>query len=358
MKIGRGFFVHVALLGLAVLAAVLVWTRDKQPKTLAQGDVTVWPGRAADIEQIRFEGKNNNKKVTLAAKKDAGGAYFIGTAEKEVAAPKKDPHGHDAPDAHDAADAGADAGGNAEPAAPKERSTVTFVSVSAAQKLADQLAPLKALRGIGKIGDDRAAEFGLHEPEGTLTVKIGPAERKLIFGSTTPGGGDRYARDPATGEVYAIKGEVFRNLDGAESSLLERSLHEWPDTEVGSATITAQGKTRNLVRGGEERKRFWADPATPDANDETAGNWMSKLERLRPSEYALTPPAGGEVVARIEFASAGGAKLGYLELIKAPPATPEGKPDYYIVTERTRLHAKVPAQAAEQVEQDVGSVLK
>ena len=348
MKTGRGFFVHVALLGLAVLAAVLVWTRDKQPKTLTQGDVTVWSGRAADVERISFEGKA--RKVSLEAKKDAGGIYFIGTAEKEAAPPKKDPH--------DVADAGADAG-DTEPPAPKERSTVSFVSVSGAQKLADQLAPLKALRGIGKIGDDRAAEFGLTEPEGTLTVKIGQAERKLIFGSTTPGGGDRYARDPASGEVYAIKGDVFRNLEGAESSLMERSLHEWPESDVGAATITAQGKTRSLVRGGEERKRFWADPGTPEVNDETAGNWMSKLDRLRPSEYALTPPAGAEVVVRIDFAGAGGAaKIGYLELIKAAPAAPGGKPDYYIVTERTRLHAKVPAQAAEQVEQDVGSVLK
>ncbi|NUQ73551.1 MAG: DUF4340 domain-containing protein [Polyangiaceae bacterium] len=353
MKIGRGFFVHVALLGLAILAAVLVWTRDKQPKTLAQGDVTVWTGRAEDIERISFEGKS--KKVSLEAKKDGAGTYFVGTAEKEIARPKKDPHGHEAPDA---ADAGADAGGEAEPPAPKERTTVAFVSVSAAQKLVDQLAPLKALRSIGKIGDDRAAEFGLVESEGTLTVKMGGSERKLVFGGPTPGGGDRYARDPASGEVYAIKGDIFRNLDGAESSLMERSLHEWPENDVAAATIAAQGKTRNLVRGGEERKRFWADPTTPDANDETAGNWMSKLDRLRPSEYSLTPPAGAEVVVRIDFTGANAAKLGYLELIKAPPAASDAKPDYFIVTERTRLHAKVPTQAAEQVEQDVGSVLK
>jgi hypothetical protein len=353
MKIGRGFFVHVALLALAVVAAVLVWTRDKQPKTLAQGDVTVWAGRAADVERISFEGKA--KKVSLEAKKDATGTYFVGTAEKEVTPAKKDPHDHGA------ADAGADAeahAGEPEPAPPKERVAVTFVSVSGAQKLADQLAPLKALRGIGKIGDDRAAEFGLNEPEGTLTVKIGQVERKLIFGGQTPGGGDRYARDPASGEVFAVKGEIFRNLEGADSSLMERNLHEWPDSDIGSATITAQGKTRNLVRGGEERKRFWADPGAPDTNDETAGNWMSKLDRLRPSEYSSTPPAGAEVVVRLDFAGGGGQKLGYLELIKAAPAASGGKPDYYIMTERTRLHAKVPAQAAEQVEQDVGSVLK
>lgn len=352
MKVGRGFFVHLVLLGLAVVAAVLVWTRDKAPKALGQGDVTVWAGRPADVERIAYESKT--RKVALEAKKDASGTYFVGTVEKDAAAPpKKDPHGHDE------ADAGADGGAaEPEPAAAKERTTVTFVSVSGAQKLADQLAPLKALRGIGKLGDDRAAEFGLAEPEGTLTVKLGQAERKLLFGGPTPGGGDRYARDPATGEVFAIKGEIFRNLDGAEANLLERNLHEWPETDIGSATVTAQGKTRNLVRGGEERKRFWADPASPDTNDETVGNWMSKLDRLRPSEYAPMPPAAAEVVVRIDYAGAGGGKLGYLELIKAPASAEGAKPDYYILTERTRLHAKVPTPAAEQVEQDVGSVLK
>jgi hypothetical protein len=354
MKVGRGFFVHLGLLALAVLAAVGVWTRDKQPKALSQSEVTVWQGRAADVERLVYEAKT--KKVTLEAKKDAEGTYYIATVEKEVAAPKKkdDPHGdHDEAEGDDDPDAGA-----AAPSAPKERTTTMFVSIANAQKLVDQLAPLKAIRGLGKIGDDRAAEFGLAEPEGTLTIKMGGTERKLIFGGATPGGGDRYVRDSASGETYAVKGEIFRSVDG-DSTLMERSLHEWADADVTAATIMAQGKSRPIVRGGDERKRFWADPSTPEANDETIGNWTSKLDRLRPTEYVSAAPEGAETVVRVEYTVAGRAgKPGYIELIKAPAPASGGKPEYLIKTERTRLHAKVPTQSAEQVEQDVGAVLK
>ena len=50
-------------------------------------------------------------------------------------------------------------------------------------------------------------------------------------------------------------------------------------------------------------------------------------------------------------------RLDHLELVKGPPGS-SGKPDYYLVTERTRLLTKVPVSIAEQVEQDVGAVVK
>lgn len=332
MRFDRGFFVHLGLLAAAVVFAVLVWTRDKKAAALSQADVTVWSGRAADVQRISFEGKK--KKVLLEAKQDKAGRYYVGTAERDAAAP--------------ADDAGA-------PPEPQGKSA-TFVSVGAAQKLADLVAPLKALRAIGRVGDDRAAEFGLDDPEGTLAVTVGGAERKLVIGGATPGGGDRYARDPASGEVYAIKGDIFRDLDQAESRLLERDLHEWKDNDVARARVIAGDKARELARGGAEGKKFWADPASADQADETAGNWMSKLDRLRPTEYVAAAPEPREVVVRVEY-TGGAGDLGFLELVKGPPGA-NGKPDYFLVTERLRLHGKVPASVAEQVEQDVGAVVK
>jgi hypothetical protein len=347
MKVGRGFYVHIGLLVLSVIAAAFVWTRDKQPKTLAAGDVTVWSSKG-DVERVVFESKT--KTVTLEAKKDEIGRYYIATVDKQAAPPpppkpEGDAGPHDDHD-HDHADPG-----------PQQRTKTTFVSVDAGVKLADALASLKALRGLGRIGDDRAAEFGLNEPEATLTVKAGGAERKLLFGAATPGGGDRYARDPATGEVFAIKGEVFRNLDSAESNLMERDLHEWKDTEVSSATVTAGGKSREVVRGGPEGKRFWADPANRDVNDETVGNWMSKLDRLRPTEYVEVAREAVEPVARVEYVGSGGRKLGYIELVKGPPDK-AGKPTYLVITEQLRLYTKASSQLAEQVEQDIASIIK
>ncbi|APR79687.1 Hypothetical protein A7982_05034 [Minicystis rosea] len=328
----KGTLIHAAVLGVSVIAAVGVWTREKEPKALAQGDVTVWSGRSADVEKITYE--NKTRKVAIEAKKDATGRYFVGTLERENAP------------------ALGQADGGAPPPAPKP-TTVSFVSVGPGDKLADALAPLKALRALGKIGDDRAAEFGLKEPEATVTIKVGGADHKLVVGGTTPGGGDRYVRVDGSGEVYVLKGEPLRNLESPDSLLLERELHEWKDSEVQKARVEAAGKGRDLVRGGAEGKRFWADGATPETNDETLGNWMSKLDRLRPTEFLLNGPDAKETLLKVEYT--GRKPLGFVEVIKVSGGE---KPAFYLRTERTRLYGKVVGTLAEQLEQDLGTIVK
>lgn len=338
-----GPLVHLGILAVASIAAISVWTRDKDPKAILAGDVTVWPGRSGDVERIVFQGKG--KKVELEGKKDALGRYFVGTFTTETTpqSANKDADG----------DAGADAG--APSTAQPVRHSLSFVSISAGEKAADSVSPLKALRALGKLGDDRLAEFGFDTTETTVTFKIGGAERKLLLGGPTPGAGDRYVKDLASGEFYAVKGEVFRNLESPDTLMMERELHEWKETEITSAKIIAGDKTRKIARGGsQDGKKFWADNEKPQENDETLGNWMSKLDRLRPTEYVLTAPKT-ETVVRIEY-SAGNRALGFAEVMKAPNEA--GKAEYFLQTERTRILAKVHPQFAEQLEQDIGTAVK
>jgi hypothetical protein len=334
-NVARGPLVHLAVLAVSAAAAIGVWTRDKEPKALAQGDVTVWSGRASDVERITYESKT--RKVDLTAKSDAVGRYFVGTAEREPPSPTP------------AAD------GGAPPPAPP-RTTTTLLSVGGADKLATALSPLRALRALGRVGDDRAAEFGLAEPDGTVSFKVAGAEHKLLLGGVTPGGGDRYVKDPASGEVYVLKGEPLRSLESAESSLMERELHEWKDGDVTALKIVAGSKARELVRGGTDAKKFWADAAKPEENDETLGNWMSKLDRLRPLEFTAAPPEGRETVVRLDY-KASRKDLGFALVVKTR-ATEPGKFDYFLQTERTRLFAKVAAGLGEQLDQDLGSAVK
>ena len=107
---------------------------------------------------------------------------------------------------------------------------------------------------------------------------------------------------------------------------------------------------------GPDTKRVWADPKDPDKADETVGNWLGKLNRLRPTEYLTTLPGGAQLVVRVDF-TVPSMKGAFVELEKVFPSTPEGKPDYYIRTERTRQWAKVAPSLGEQVDQDVGSIL-
>ncbi|HTN91917.1 MAG TPA: hypothetical protein VL242_49950, partial [Sorangium sp.] len=129
MRLDRSFFVHLGLLVVAALFAVLVWTRDKAAAALSTADVTVWAGRAEDVERIAFEGKS--KTVVMEAKKDKEGRYFVGTTERRPTSPadkpKDDAHGDEGDAEHDDP-----------PAEPEPTvTTKTFISVGAGNKLAE-----------------------------------------------------------------------------------------------------------------------------------------------------------------------------------------------------------------------------
>ncbi len=80
----------------------------------------------------------------------------------------------------------------------------------------------------------------------------------------------------------------------------------------------------------------------------------------------VRPVPSAEPVARLDYV-ARGASGAFLEIVKipGPPATPGAdagasapKSEYLVRTERTRLWAKVLASVAEQVDQDVPSIVK
>ena len=223
-------------------------------------------------------------------------------------------------------------------------------------KLVESFAPFKGC--AGKVPDSRAAEFGVDKKETSVTVTVTDKERKLIIGGIAPGAGDTYVLDPATNEGYVLKTDPLRDLEAGETRLLEREQHVFKDSDMTSAKITAGGKSRLIVRGGPEGKKFWADPSDKEKNDETLGNWMQKVDHLRVNEFAAKPPEGRTVLVRIDYDGSSG-NLGYFELSKTPSTDSSAlKGDYWIATEHTHLYGKLLPASGEQVEQDLGSVLK
>jgi hypothetical protein len=84
---------------------------------------------------------------------------------------------------------------------------------------------------------------------------------------------------------------------------------------------------------------------------------MSKLGRLRGSDFIEKPskPLRPEdAIVRVEYFNAG-KSIGFVELYKLPG---EKGNDYLARTEWDRWYVKVPTTTAEQIEQDLGSVLK
>jgi hypothetical protein len=330
----RGLWVHVGLLAVACVASFYVWSRDKKATAAAVADVTVWGGRPEDVQRIAFE--SSTTKVSLEARQDAQGRWFFGTVER-------------------ASSPISDAG------APPPRKTTTFASVAAAQKVAQALAPFRALRFIGAVDNQRAGEFGFKDPTPVVVVSVSGKEHRLGIGGPTPSGTDRYVRDEGSGSVYAVRGDFLRDLESGDTNLLERDVHDLKDADITSVRVLAGGKTREIFRRGPSSKRIWTDTASSENADETLSNWFNKVDRLKAAEYVSDPAGPVETVLRLEYAAKGTRGV-FLDLAKIPTASAGGHPgsksDYLVRTEHTRLWTKVFAPSAEQVEQDLGSVLK
>jgi hypothetical protein len=348
MNLARSLALHIALLVVAVAFAAGVWSKDEKPKAAKSEQVEVWGGRPDELTSIAFE--TDKLRVQLEPRKDSKGRFYATTVDKSVEKPITPPGSDGGLPAPFKADAGP-------PKTESKRESQRFVSVKEADKLAESLAPMMALRQLGKVDDARAEEFGFDKPEGTLRVAFGSRQHSLVLGGTTPGGGDRYAKDPQTGNVFAISGDLGRNLQFAESRLIERELHDFKPEDVKRVKITKGTATRELVRM-EEKKDGWADPATPDKLDETAGNWMSKLGRLRAQQFieSIDVPVLPEYqIVRVEYFD-GKKSLGALDLIRIPDD--KSNAGFLVQTEYTRWYAQVLKSSAEQVQQDLGSVIK
>jgi hypothetical protein len=336
----KPLLLHGALLLVSAGLAYSVWNRDEPVPEKQQTMVDVWSGAQASFSKLSFDGKT--RKVRLESQKDELGYYYVTTVTNEEAPP-----------------AAASAAPSAAPLKPppEPKPPARFISVKAGETLVKSLAPLKALRAVGKVGPERNEEFGLDKPEGTLKVTIDGKEHVLLIGGTTPGGSDRYAKYQNSGEVFAITGDIAQSLLFTESRLPEREPHGFKNEDVVRVRIQKAGESRELVRV-KEKNDGWGDLATPTKQDETAGNWMTKLGRLRGSEFIekpATPLRPEGAIVRVDYFDGGSKAIGFVELYKVPG---EKASDYLIRTEWDRWYVKVPTSTGEQVETDLASVLK
>lgn len=342
--------IHLGLAVIAGISALTLWTKEDEPEiAAASARVQVWSGTPDQLEFVAFEGKE--LKVKLEPRKDELGRWYV-VHLNQVKRQAKEPHNPHAPENPHAPPSKA-------PESKGEWVKSSFVSVKEGTTLVEALAPLMALRAIGRIDKERAEEFGFDKPEGTLTVKLKGAEHKLTVGGLTPGGGDRYVRLAGSNEAYAVPGDALRGVLQPDTRLLETNLHQFDMADVKRVKVTQGNKSRELLRL-EGKPNAWASTDKPQEQDETAVNWMTKVDRLRVAEYlAKQPPELGPnaLVVRIEYFD-NKRSIGFTELFKTP-AEPgaEGKDKYIVRTETTRWYGEVLASRAEQVERDLGSVV-
>lgn len=324
----RSTVTHLALLAAGAVFAYATWSREPGARQGAGVAVEIWEGQSENVSEIRYDG--DDIRVRAASKRDDLGRYFVVDIDKEATV---------------ARDSSQDAGA---PAQEASREQLQAISVEGAAKLAELLAPLRALRSLGTVPKADYAEFGLDEPDGKVTVRVGGETHSLLLGARTPGGADRYALVPGTGRVIVVDGELVRGLQFAPSRLVERQLHGFEASAIRRLEIQRGAESRQFVPV-EGKAEAWAPKASPQAVSEAVGNWMTKLERLRVTKYVQAPKPDPSLSFRVEYIGGSGS-LGFIELSRADGA--DG-PVYYARTERSRWFAEVLPASAEPVEQDL-----
>lgn len=329
MKNTRGIWVHVGLLVVASTFALYISARKTEPNPTGGPSTDLWRVEPEQVQTIVFDG--TEKRVTIEPRHDAVGDYAVVTLETFA---KPEP---------------VDAGTATKPAPQIKR----FISVDSAEKVRQGLARFKVVRTIGKIDANRASEFGLDKPEGTLKVTLAQGPRSFEVGSSTPGGGNYYVRDQSTGLVQVAVGDPIAILIYAESRMIERDLHGFKADDVTRVAVEAGGKKRQLVRV-TGKTNAWAD-AVGAKEDETASNWVTKLTQLRVTAYEEKFPVAPAPIVRVEYGDAK-TNLGFVELFKVSGTN--GEPRYVVRSERSRWYAEVIKSQAEQLERDVSLVAK
>jgi hypothetical protein len=230
----------------------------------------------------------------------------------------------------------------------------------------DILCPWKALRSLGKPGEDKRKDFGLIEPDETLRMELASGTRTFRIGATTFGPRDRYVADDETGEVFVVAGQSLRDLLNPKSRFMERSLHPFKDKEVARIKVRSGRRERELVHllSEQGKELGWADSRSPEETNDLYRNWVRKLFTLRPTGYVrppegegdrgcVAPPDCTEELNLILYSEK--KEIGFLKVYKGTDET--GETAYYACSEHTEMVVKVPKTQAETLLEDMEDVL-
>ncbi len=330
-----------ALAAVGLVAAYTTWQRPAEERDT---EATVLDLSRAALERIRYE--DGKRVVEVVTARDG---TWVRQTEKPPAPPPPPPIATEAASDGGVQPASALAEHPPEPAPAPAAKTREYKANETADRLVDKFAPLRALRALGVLSEEKLAELGLASSERTLEVTARGTTATFRLATAGQGSGSPYARSEDDGQVYLLRGTLLADLEFAASRLVDRRLHTFREDAYDALRIVVGDKERTLVKAG----KALAEPGS-GAVDEFATNWHGRvwsqgagLEVLGRGE----DPAAGvpEVQVRVEYLR-GTRSVGHLELAKAGE-------DLFARTEHTagwvRLHGGA-RQLVEEREQVVG----
>jgi len=282
----RGPIIHGVLLVAALIFAYQTWTREEktEPKV---GTISMWSKAEGSLTALLFETKDRTVRVE---KRTEGAEEYLWGKEVRVRRKRKR-----RPKPKPPADAGAE---SAQPDEPEEEVTTTtreFPTGDKADEAWKYFTNMKALRDLGELDDEKRKKYGVAESTDNITAVFKDGERSLILGGKIYGSQDRYVLDTETNRGYAVAGAVLRAINSGETSLRVKNLHKYKADDVQQVKVaTPAGAERSLVRltveGAKRATKTWADAKTPDKPDQTMANFLTEINKVKPSPTKTSTP--------------------------------------------------------------------
>jgi hypothetical protein len=376
----RAVIAHALLAAFGLAFAYQTYTREEKDEPVL-GEVAIMECPVSEVSAIEVESPTHTVAIKAEKEKD-GVAYWVTTQRKKTE-PKKDDASAAKPATTDKAGktetkpASAAVDKKPEPAAPVKpeppkqprtydpEAPVKFLASPKFLERLQTLAPLRAMRSVGKVPDKKLADFGLDKVGTYLRLSCGGRKLALDVGGRTYGLADQYVRDPKTKQVYLLNGQMVMDIESAQFKFMQTDLHNFPLSEVDETVIKVGSKQRKLLhrnRLNPEDAR-WVDAAAPDKRNELFGNWFQRLEHMRAKSF-LDPgkepgsdlqidATGTTPVLTIDYALEG-KKKGALELVRVDTA--QGN-FYYARTEATHRWVTMYDSLAKQLEDDAALVV-
>jgi hypothetical protein len=368
----KSVWILSGLLGASMVASYLSWTSEEG--TDDDDSIVMLDAAPEQLERVTYTSEKLD--VELEQRSDALGDYLWVTTREQKRVPSNKSHDNPDEDAHEDIEAPGDEPhdeGDEDEAhdegAEEEAEYTTLVKQFKAGKaggeLLEALAPMEAQRVLQGVGSESYEDFGLVEPEATLSVtRKGKAAKEFSLGGEAYGTRDRYVLTEGT--VYLVDQDLLRPLKYATTRLPDRDLFAVERGDMARVTVSSMCSpvASDCVEGSVElQQNNPQDPANAswslagsDQASETAEAWLDKALALKSAGYVQDDEQPTELSQRLQLLIE--TKDGLTTVAISQGLDEDGKEGWYATSEYTRGLVKLHKSQASEAADDVESVLE
>ena len=229
-----------------------------------------------------------------------------------------------------------------------------FPGGDAATKLVESLAPLQAIRSLGKLSEAQRTQFELVDAKMEMILETRGGKAHAVKVGASPFGSQDYYVEDAEGRAWLVKSGTVKPLMNGDG-LMERTLHEVDDKEL--AFVEVESGDRNAKYEQQHRLdakgRYWSKPDSPDARETQVGTWLGKARKIPVLRYPDVQPATPPPVKLgLVYKDEKGKVLARFDI-----APREGLPPL-VRSERTRLWAESDKTRVDEVLGELDAILR